>query len=218
MSIKIMAAVAAAVVGMAGAASAATLVSNGSFEQVGGLAKGGLNKGTFGIYDSIPGWKKASGSGIELHDKATLNNRDPQDGNWYVELDSASNSSMYQDITFASAGAYLLSFFYAPRTTAANDNGISYSLGSKVQGVMDAVYPAGWQQQTALFTVAKPGEVLRLSFAATGTSNSLGGLIDNVSITPAPVPLPASALLLGGALAGSGAIAARRRRKAARQA
>lgn len=197
-----------------GAASAATIVQNGSFEDVAGLAGGGTNRGGYGVYDAIPGWTRGVGAGIELQNNATLGTHDAQDGNWYVELDSDSNSSMYQDITFASAGSYLLSFFYSPRTATQNDNGIGYSLGDKVDGLIDAVYqsPATWTQVTKSFTV-DAGEVLRLSFFAGGLSNSLGGFVDNVSI--APVPLPGSLLLLGGALAGSGAFASRRRKKAA---
>lgn len=214
MSIKFMAAAAAASVALAGTASAATLVQNGSFENVAGLASGGLKNGNYGVYDSIPGWTKGAGTaGIELQNNATLGQIDAQDGNWYVELDSFSNSSMHQDITFADAGTYLLSFFYAPRTAMPGDNTIAYSLGSLVSGVLDAVHPAGWIEVTERFT-AGSGDVLRLTFAASGTSNSLGGFIDNVSIAPAPVPLPASILLLGGALAGTGAMAARRRRTA----
>ena len=197
-----------------GAASAATIVQNGSFEDVAGLAGGGTNRGGYGVYDAIPGWTRGDGAGIELQNNATLGTHDAQDGNWYVELDSDSNSSMYQDITFASAGSYLLSFFYSPRTATQNDNGIGYSLGDKVDGLIDAVYqsPATWTQVTKSFTV-DAGEVLRLSFFAGGLSNSLGGFVDNVSI--APVPLPGSLLLLGGALAGSGAFASRRHKKAA---
>ena len=179
-----------------------------------GVAGGGTNRGGYGVYDAIPGWTRGVGAGIELQNNATLGTHDAQDGNWYVELDSDSNSSMYQDITFASAGSYLLSFFYSPRTATQNDNGIGYSLGDKVDGLIDAVYqaPATWTQVTKSFTV-DAGEVLRLSFFAGGLSNSLGGFVDNVSI--APVPLPGSLLLLGGALAGSGAFASRRRKKAA---
>lgn len=210
MSIRVAAALAVACMGFSGAASAASVV-NGGFEDVAGLASGGLNRGSFGVYDSIPGWTKGDGTaGIELQTNATLGEIDAQAGNWYVELDSDSNSSMFQDITFADAGSYLLSFFYAPRTTTPGDNGITFSLGGLVSGVVDAVFPSGWTETTALFTVGA-GDTLRLTFEATGISNSFGGFIDSVSITPAPVPLPASILLLGGAVAGAGAFARRRR-------
>ncbi|VDS07170.1 hypothetical protein PARHAE_00342 [Paracoccus haematequi] len=210
MIIRTMAALSVSVVCLAGAASAATVV-NGSFEDVSGLAGGGLNRGSFGVYDTIPGWTKGSGSGIELQDNGTLTTHDAQDGNWYVELDSDDNSSMYQDITFAVAGIYRLSFYYAPRTTTPTDNGIDYSLGGLISGSIDGVFPAGWQEVATNFSV-NAGDVLRLTFAATGINNSLGGFVDNVTI--APVPLPASALLLGGAMAGIGFAGRRRRNRA----
>lgn len=211
MSLKSIA-LAAAMTALAASAGFAATVQNGSFEDVSGLANSGLNHGNFGVYNTIPGWTTASGSGIELQNNATLGEADAQDGNWYVELDSHANSSMYQDITFAKAGVYALSFWYAPRTSTPNDNGITYSLGDLVWGQIDDVYPSSWREVTSQFTVANAGDTLRLTFAADGTSNSLGGFIDNVSI--AAVPLPASALLLMGAMAGLGGIA-RRRRKAA---
>ena len=189
-----------AAAGFAGAASAASLVQNGSFEDVAMLAGGGLNHGHFGIYAAIPGWTKDTGAGIELQNNATLPTANAQDGNWYVELDSNNNSSMYQDITFAKAGSYMLSFWYAPRTSTPGDNGISYSLGGSVSGLIDAVYPAGWTNVQKQFTVANDGEILRLRFAAEGINNSYGGFVDNVTMQP--VPLPGAALLLGSAVLG----------------
>lgn len=196
----------------AGAASAASLVQNGSFEDVAGLAGGGTNYGSYGVYNTIPGWTRSAGSssGIELQNNATLPTTDAQDGNWYVELDSFSNSSMYQDINFTKAGRYVLSFFYAPRTSIAGDNGIDFDMGGLVWGAIDDVFPASWREVRRGFDVATAG-TLRLTFRATGLNTSYGGFVDNVSV--APVPLPASALLLMGGVAGLGGVAARRRRR-----
>ncbi|MCQ0970374.1 VPLPA-CTERM sorting domain-containing protein [Paracoccus sp. TK19116] len=200
-------AVAAGLAMLASSASAA-LVTNGGFEDVSGLADGGKNRGSYGVYNSIPGWTKSSGSGIELQDNGTLGTIDANTGNWYVELDSDENSSMYQDVTFASAGDYVLSFFYAPRTSTIGDNGITYSVAGALSGFVDDVFPAGWREVKSVFTVASAG-TLRLTFTAGGLSNSLGGFIDDVSI--APVPVPAAGLMLMGGLAGLGAFARRRR-------
>jgi hypothetical protein len=67
-----------------------------------------------------------------------------------------------------------------------------------------------WTRFTHEFTA--PQGSYRLFFSATGQSNGYGGLLDNVSITP--VPLPGAGLLLLGAIGGLGLI--RRRRNVAR--
>lgn len=216
MSFRNFLAVALSAICLSGAASAATVV-NGGFEDVSGLAKNGLNKGRYGIYNSVSGWTKASGGGIELQNNATLGNRDAHSGNWYVELDSNRNSSMYQDITFATAGVYALSFYYAPRTSTPGDNGISWSIvqgaTQLVSGLVDGVAPASWKLVNAGQFSVDAGSTIRLTFAAEGKSNGLGGFIDDVAI--APVPLPASALLLMGALSGLGVASRRRKSRAA---
>ncbi|MBU2956857.1 hypothetical protein Q4511_03895 [Paracoccus sp. 1_MG-2023] len=216
MSIRKLLAVAAAAACLGGAASAATVI-NGGFEDVSGLAKEGLNRGSYGIYNSVSGWTKGTGGGIELQNNATLAKRDAHGGNWYVELDSNRNSSMYQDITFANAGIYALSFYYAPRTTTPGDNGISYSLtnGSSqlLSGLADGVAPSDWALVDAGRFEVDAGSTLRLTFAAEGISNGLGGFLDDVSI--APVPLPGSALLLLGALSGMGVASRRRKSRSA---
>lgn len=199
----------AALAALAGAASAAVI--NGGFEDVSGLENGGLNRPGYGVYTSIPGWTTLSEPGIELQNNDTLPQIDAHGGNWYVELDSDANASMYQDISFASAGQYILSFWYAPRTPDLNNNGISWAIGN-VAGAVTDVFPNGWREVTSVFTVANAGDVLRLVFAATELSNGNGGLIDDVSVTQlAPVPLPAAGMLLMGGLAGLGAVSRRRR-------
>jgi hypothetical protein len=216
------------------AASAATVV-NGSFEQNPGIV--GLNGSTFAnlaapggaswdIFTSLPGWTKgAVGAGIEIQTAETLGTINAQDGQHYVELDSNNNSSMHQTINFASTGRYLLSFFYSPRQgTAVGSNIIDYSLfdaalpaniilAGTVTGPSNAapVTAVGvWTKITAEFVITNVGNY-NLKFAAGGTSDSLGGFIDNVSL--APVPVPAAGFLLFGAL--GGLVALRRRRKTA---
>ena len=63
-----------------------------------------------------------------------------------------------------------------------------------------------WPEVTRVFTVQSAGSY-RLSFAASGISDSYGGLIDSVSLTPSAVPVPAAAVLLLTALGGLGAAA-----------
>ena len=155
-----------------------------------------------------------SGAGIEIQTNPTLTTIDAQDGYAYVELDSNNNSSMKQSV-YLDVGQYLLSFFYSPRNNTLGDNGIDYSiagLSGNVSGPSagpPSTSVGSWTEITSLFTISTAGSY-DLGFAATGTSTSLGGFIDNVSI--AAVPLPAAGFLLIGALGGLGFM--RRFRKA----
>lgn len=219
---------------LAGSVSAATIVQNGSFEQ--GTGTGTANGTLFGnlgqpgssswdIYTgtNVTGWT-AGPSGIEVQTDGTLPasggaNVDAQDGENYVELDSTQNSSMSQNV-FLSGGTYILSFFYSPRVntnaSSPTTNAIVYGLlgtgglvfSALADGPSGSVPFGQWTEFTYTFTAAQG--TYDLFFYADGQSNSLGGLLDNVSITA--VPVPAAGLLLLGALGGLGLM---RRRKGA---
>lgn len=191
---------AAFVVGSLGAGHATT-VTNGSFED------NPLGSGGWDVYPGIPGWTVTSGSGIEIQSSGLLG-FPAQDGSYYVELDSYNNSGISQSVSL-SVGRYLLSFWYRPREGVTGTNGIDYSIaGLLATATITGVAPSDWIQVTAEFIVTTAGSY-DLSFVASENSDSLGGLIDNVSI--AAVPVPAGGLLLLGALGG---LAALRRRKA----
>jgi GTP-binding protein len=133
---------------------------------------------------------------------------------------SACASASSTRMSASGVGEYRLSFFYSPRTTDASTNGIFYSVSEAISGGLDLTYgqvsgPSGtyprtvWTEVIATFTVATAG-LFNLDFGATGRPDTYGGLIDNVSI--APVPLPAGALLL---LTAFGGLAVARKRKTA---
>jgi len=213
-------------------ATAATVV-NGSFEDPIAGNTAGLNNGQFygtmpgtgsgwDRWTSLNGWTTDAGPGIEVQTKKTLG-LTPKDGKYYVELDSNSNSAMTQSV-WLERGVYLLSFFYSPRANGgqtdgemAGSNGITYSIAnlSKTVTGPDALMGTTvgtWTRITAKF-IADTAANYTLRFAATGQSNSYGGLMDDVAIDyVAPVPVPAAGLLLLGGLGGLAAL--KRRRKA----
>ena len=155
-------------------AGAATmnLVDNGDFEtvdnRIGNTNSAALDQlasppgATWDVYNSLPGgWEKTTGSGgIEIQTNTTIP-LDAHSGSHYVELDSStnqgfSNSGMTQNVTFANAGTYLLSFWYSPRVntvdvTSNNTNIISYSLGTLVTGTVSGPSLATpWNQWTEI--------------------------------------------------------------------
>ena len=182
----ILAAVLAASFGGANAA-----LVNGSFDdQV-------QNPGSWGVYQSLPGWTTASGSGIEVRNAVAGS---AFDGGNYVELDSYSNSSMSQAVTTTAGALYTLSFAYSAREGVAYASNTVQALwnGSSVATVSaDGTAQSGNVWNIYSYTVTGTGHDT-LTFAALGTNDTLGGSLDAVSLTAA-VPEPSTwALMLGG--------------------
>lgn len=203
---------AAAALSFAMPTHAATLLINGSFEEspmVAGNAGGNfdtLNSSgrSWDIWNALPGWY-ARGPGIEVQSNRTLRQIDAQDGTRYVELDTTTNSMMVQNVAL-DAGWYTLSFYYAPRRSAADTNDIVASVFGWSSGELASIVAQGartrdtdWVQFSQIFELST-AQTVSISFRAEGRSDSLGGLIDNVAL--APVPLPAGVLLLVSGLAG----------------
>lgn len=208
-----------------GAASAA-VVTNGGFEQdpgvisqgIGGHGRGSVfselpsGKGrSWGIWTSgVAGWS-TDVNGIEFQTKRTLGpDFAPSDGDYYVELDTRRNSRIYQDVTL-DPGLYKLSFDYAPRVNSNNSNAIGVTLDGYVDELISGSYKGGtrvWTNVSFDFEVIS-GSVVELGFAARGSSNSLGGLLDNVEISV--VPLPGGLVFMLSAIAGLGFVGRMRR-------
>jgi hypothetical protein len=207
-------------------ASASTLLFNGSFETgasaVGhtGQAFDDLAGNTGGrsweIFQSIDGWTTTAGDGIEVQTSGTLSTHDAHEGEHYVELGARFNSRMEQTVAL-DEGLYRLSFYYAPRVQSRTTNRMGFGVFDELLGtntVSSSVNARlseqpGWELITREFRVENAGD-FSVFFVATGRNDAVGGLIDNASL--APIPLPASGLLL---LAGLGGMAAMRRRKKA---
>ncbi|MGB5869690.1 MAG: VPLPA-CTERM sorting domain-containing protein [Albidovulum sp.] len=214
--------------GLAGAATAASIVTNGSFESgVPGNTLGLNHNALFGNLNStgpswdrwknINGWSTIGGPGIEIQSNRTLSTIDAHEGTKYVELDSNRNSAMVQSIALE-VGSYMLSFWYSPRTSDPSTNGIEFNIGNALgyltSGYATAGTPApakvgSWTKVWRIFNVTTAGNY-DLRFAANGVSDSYGGLLDSVDV--AQVPLPAAGFGLMAALGGLAAL--RRRRKA----
>ena len=198
----------------------ASLITNGSFEETtfsdGSTSNGavfGTNLQSFetkrrawDVYYNLPGWITSFGNGIELQKNVVTSS---QDGSHHVELDShpsgASNAVMTQTLKSLIIGSdYLLEFYYKPRTNGTNDNGINvfwydsavnFNLDMKTVLVADSTRQntPNWIKKSVSFTAKT--QSMNLSFASFGKQNTLGGLIDNVSLEQIKVPEPPMALL-----------------------
>ncbi len=191
----------------------ANLLANGGFDE-----DIGLSGSAWSVYDNIPGWTKEAGTaGIEVQRSTIV----PADSYaQYVELDSNggidTNSAMFQSV-FLDVGTYSLDWMYHARTNNGDDdNGIKVYVAdsSDINIYADSIsktyneqQPDIWEQVSGTFTV-NTADTYKVWFAAFGLDNTLGGFVDSVSL--APVPEPASMLLLGIGLA---SIAGLRRKK-----
>ncbi|KGJ91453.1 hypothetical protein [Colwellia psychrerythraea] len=225
-----------------GSIANASLITNGSFEQLmfaDNATSQGLvyhtNLKTFenknrawDIFYALPGWVTTAGNGIELQKNVVTSSFE---GENHVELDShkngSSNSVMTQSLDSLTIGAeYLLEFSYKARTNHKNDNGINvfwYDASTDFNKNMTADFAINarskqspnWSVQSVLLTAQS--ETMDLSFGAFGKQNSLGGLLDNVSLVKvnngpvAEIPEPSVFAL---SLLGFAALARRQYKKA----
>lgn len=194
-------ALAAAALALSGlSAQAATeYVSNGSFEST---VQGA---GTWNIYNSVTGW--ISTNGIEVRNNVE---GAAQHGSNFVELDTAGNSTIFQNV--AATGKVVLSFWYSarPGTAATNDIGVIFGgfNTSLLTGVSNSGSTHSWQHFSQVIDLGSAPST-NLVFYAAGTSDGYGGSLDNISVTAVPEPETYAMLLAGLGL--MGCIARRRK-------
>lgn len=197
----------------------ASLITNGSFEQVIFADKTSSTgkvyntdssayqdkNSVWDVFYTLPGWETSYGNGMELQKNVVTQS---QHGLHHIELDTynngsngSSNAVITQTLTSLIIGEqYSLEFYYKPRTNNQNDNGINvfwydstidYSLDmtAVLQANSTSKSTPDWALQSVLFTA--DAQSMNLSFGAFGLKNTLGGLIDNVSlkqVTSVPEP------------------------------
>lgn len=176
--------------------ASANLVVNGSFEA------DAQASGTWSV-GPLTGWN----SGAELRNNVAGT---ASDGVNFVELDHYFNGSIFQNFTGLS-GQYNLSFDYSARPGVEKASNPIQAWWNGI--LLTTVTASGIGQSdnnwlTLDFLVSGTGSDI-LTFAAAGTSDSLGGSLDNVILTAVPEPETYGMMLAGLGLIG---FAARRRR------
>jgi hypothetical protein len=159
----------------------------------------------------LTGWTATTGS-IEVRNDLVGT---AQDGNNFVELDSTANSSMATTFDSVAGQTYTLSFYYSGRPASASNpgfpggvvpsssQGLAFSVGSFSDSLFAPTNTTSdniWQQYTSTFVGT--GGVMTLAFAATGTNDSFGASLDNVSVTTTAVPEPMPLAMMGVGLLG----------------
>lgn len=172
---------------VAAPAFAQNLVQNGSFESP------ALGIGNWGIYPAIPNWALFSGSGAEIQNNVAGS---PYAGEQHVELDGNDNSTIEQAVPVTPGAAYLFRWAYSPRPgVASGSNGVQVLVDGNVIGLLDQDGTGNADTVWTVYQLAvtASGPTMTLRFRASGTSDGVGGYIDDVSLRPiaaSPVPGP----------------------------
>lgn len=186
--------------GTAQASVVTNLITNGNFEA---MPKGStLTPGTWGTYDSLPGWKSYTNP-REVEVQYALDWAQPGATNinttHYIELDATNtNVKLGQKVDMEHGASYTLSFDYFNRTQSSS-SGMAAFIGKKQIFSTEAL-SLEWQKITQDFTWNGKTDSKIFSLLGTGQYDTLGAYIDNVSLVkkdPANTPLPAAAWFFG---------------------
>lgn len=187
------------------------LIQNGSFETYTGTQ---LSSGQWTVVEGdnaskgeryLEKWQANSSYGVELRYNVAGS---AQAGNTFIELDShwgfftgntqttpCCNSWISQTVDTTAGQTYHLSYWYAPRVGNPATDGIDVYWNGTLLTNNNSGTPGTWRQFE--FDVIGTGSPGTLKFAATGTAETYGGSLDNVSLFAVPEPATYGLMLAG---------------------
>jgi len=171
-------------------AAHATLIENGSFENIGGsTAIGGYgSSSSWQIYSSLPGWDASQNMEIWTNDFIVP----AYDGNNVLELNAHPASaggmfSIYQSFETVIGQEYEL-LFAGRKRQANSDEAFMVS----VAGLTDSIFNQAWGTWTEYsygFTAISVLSTLTFT-SLDGGSDTTGNIFDAISVTSVPVSVP----------------------------
>lgn len=203
---------AAALLTCAGAASASSLLQNGSFEQIAVTGDPWFVRS----FSSLPGWTQ-TGDGVDLVHNNYLQGPavlvDAEDGVQFLDMNQAGlNGGIFQEVSVTSGSTYQLTLFTSGWATNGLNTSIEYQLYDPTSGTVLAdgsnTNTQGVWTQREISAVAI-GNTLGVRIYNTYATQAGSGL-DNVQLTEITgTPEPGTIATLG--LGGLGCLIARRR-------
>ena len=162
---------AAALFSLCGQADALNLLTNASFENP---------PTTVSVYNSIPGWTRTCGTGVEIQSVGGTG-WGAADGTQWWESDGNNNTCLTQSVPSAVNTVYQMSFWYSPRPGVL-DNGVEVLFNGQVIATLNVsgigLTNTAWQQ--GIYNVVSYSNTATVELRAFGPSNALGGLVDGV--------------------------------------
>jgi hypothetical protein len=171
---------------MAGRPAHANLIVNGSFEAP------DIPQNTFLVFSSIPGWSIVGTAQAEIQDRRAGNLLvPPYDGNQQLELDGFTNASLVQTVSIPADGLYSLSLAYSARPQfPASTNTVEVLWDNVLLAVYSesgvGLIQLDWGVKHILIDTFAGDHALMLRGA--GTSDTVGGIVDAVSLDAVPEP------------------------------
>lgn len=177
------------------AARGTDLIVNGSFESPANPI------GSDNFYTSIPGWTLSFGDAIEVQNNVAGT---AFAGNQFIELDSDQNSGIQQVIPTVPGVLYDFNFAYSPRPgIPASSNVVEVRVnGSLIDTITQdgsGLPDTSWSRHQ--YNVLATSGSTTVDLRAAGTSDSLGGYVDDVHfiapVSASPVPTLSGWSLIG---------------------